>query len=593
MRLIAIVVLLSSLAWAGTFTAASCAYVDVNDCINGSGANTCLPGPATHTAVNGDIIKIPAGTCTWTTTLTVTVNITLIGADATAAISTIGSAGGGQTVLIDNVTKIPCVDAPLILFSNTAQGNVAMSVGNLTIQGQAADTGACSEHLKAVTFSHSVRLHDITYNSMTSTGIIVSSDPQGVADHITFNGDFKLGIDIRHNQYLQVGAFGDNSWAQPDTLGTANEFYVENVQDNVTHQSGAGTFECEYGGRCVLRYSNATYISTHGTDSTQRIRGIRHMEVYNNTLADNGATITEGMQLRAGTILYYNNTIRPTVSGNFATPVTIRTYREADGFTPWGPTPSSNHLAGCSGSSPFDNNQTPPGISGTAGSTSSLDKLIDLTANFPSTLPKTSTTVAYTLQNTTQGWASSISAVPSATEIDTFPSTGGIAHNWTTGDAYVVKLISDCLDQPGRGGNGATLLSGGDCCTTAPTPSGWPNEPLDPAYAFEDQKCAVGGTPPCPFTTVFNGNLGHVLPNKDFYDYNSSFTGASGTGQGLLSARPATCTPSVGYWATDTTTLYQCTSTNTWTVYYQPFTYPHPLVPQGTPAPAGGMFAKR
>ena len=45
---------------------------------------------------------------------------------------------------------------------------------------------------------------------------------------------------------------------------------------------------------------------------------------------------------------------------------------------------------------------------------------------------------------------------------------------------------------------------------------------------------------------------------------------------GLLADRPATCTTGVGYWATDTETLYTATSTNTWGTYYTPYTYPHP-----------------
>ena len=65
-------------------------------------------------------------------------------------------------------------------------------------------------------------------------------------------------------------------------------------------------------------------------------------------------------------------------------------------------------------------------------------------------------------------------------------------------------------------------------------------------------------------------------------------------------SRPATCTIGVGYWATDqdcTTvadancgvdpatpisgTLYRATETNTWTLFYQPYTYPHPLRGEG------------
>ena len=68
-----------------------------------------------------------------------------------------------------------------------------------------------------------------------------------------------------------------------------------------------------------------------------------------------------------------------------------------------------------------------------------------------------------------------------------------------------------------------------------------------------------------------------------------SFDGTRGVGQGLLAARPATCTAGaepntngVGYWATDTNTLYVCNPTNTWTAYYTPYTYPHPLTTGGT-----------
>jgi hypothetical protein len=101
---------------------------------------------------------------------------------------------------------------------------------------------------------------------------------------------------------------------------------------------------------------------------------------------------------------------------------------------------------------------------------------------------------------------------------------------------------------------------------------------------------------------VENGSSHHceqggytIMANQDFWLYDPSFDGSSGVGCGTLSVRPTACTPGVGYWATNQScsdltglvganpttpisgTLYKCTSPNTWTPYYTPFTYPHPL----------------
>jgi hypothetical protein len=98
----------------------------------------------------------------------------------------------------------------------------------------------------------------------------------------------------------------------------------------------------------------------------------------------------------------------------------------------------------------------------------------------------------------------------------------------------------------------------------------------------------------------------HMQLNRDIYQYTASFNGTSGVGVGTLASRPSTCTPTpesadagnggVGYWATDQGAwnqstsnprgsqfngadgvLYRCSTTNTWTVAYTPYTYPHPL----------------
>jgi hypothetical protein len=132
-----------------------------------------------------------------------------------------------------------------------------------------------------------------------------------------------------------------------------------------------------------------------------------------------------------------------------------------------------------------------------------------------------------------------------------------------------------CLDQVGRGPGdllandfGPTMINVATRCNSS-QPCAWPRQALEPVYEWLN-------TTPFPVFTVYEGDV--IQANRDYYAYTASFTGASGVGSGLLANRPATCTPKVAYWATDSRTLYQCTAANTWTSYYTPYTYPHPLV---------------
>lgn len=99
----------------------------------------------------------------------------------------------------------------------------------------------------------------------------------------------------------------------------------------------------------------------------------------------------------------------------------------------------------------------------------------------------------------------------------------------------------------------------------------------------------------------------HVVADRDYYDAvgtvqvsaSSPFNGTTGTGFGTLVRRPTTCTHTtapdgdngggVMYWASDAGEwdstngatadgqLYRCSATDTWTLSYIPYTYPHPL----------------
>ena len=142
------------------------------------------------------------------------------------------------------------------------------------------------------------------------------------------------------------------------------------------------------------------------------------------------------------------------------------------------------------------------------------------------------------------------------------------------------------MDQPGRGFGDllANDFPNVTNVTRGCTPSqacAWPRQALEPAYEWLNTwNCSgCGGG----FVNVSESDV--LAANRDYYLWTGSFTGATGVGSGTLAARPSTCTTGVGYWGTNTNTLYRCTATNTWTTYYQPYTYPHPLI-AGAPPPS-------
>ena len=150
---------------------------------------------------------------------------------------------------------------------------------------------------------------------------------------------------------------------------------------------------------------------------------------------------------------------------------------------------------------------------------------------------------------------------------------------------------SQCLDQPGTGA-GLLMNSGASPKPTLVSTGnpGWPNPAIDPVYQAGDFPSGGGG-----LNASVNANTSHIIANSEYYaavsnsaqtSATSPFNGTTGTGYGTLARRPTTCTPTVGYWATDQGTwnnggpggvLYLCKTANTWTASYTPYTYPHPL----------------
>jgi hypothetical protein len=133
-----------------------------------------------------------------------------------------------------------------------------------------------------------------------------------------------------------------------------------------------------------------------------------------------------------------------------------------------------------------------------------------------------------------------------------------------------------------------------DCIVATDSVDGQPMH-VSSTYLWGNIKDTTGNFVSATITTQCVAPCDQIDENVAWWQHTSSFDGTSGVGCGTLASRPSTCSVGVGYWATDQScsdlsgmtgvqpttqidgTLYTCTSPNTWTSYYTPYAYPHPL----------------
>lgn len=494
----------------------------VTSCTAASNSQTDVQTALNSINLTNTVLTIPttpSSSVTWSTgvALTTTLSITIQGCGTIAT----SDAHGNPVTYNDCLTITDAGSAaPLFHFTTNSGGSTQLiRITGITIH----DGGDASWLLSLGGGPGNIRV-DHNHFVATGNGAIARIYSYGVADHNLVVSP----VASTHNgfQIFSNDNSGNASWHAASQFGSANFFFIENN----TFTEGFAN-DCNVGGRYVGRYNtltvsngnNGASFQEHATGAVQTPpwRGCRAWEVYNNWMTSaGGAQSFSASQEFSATGLQHGNTVT-----NFVQDVRLVNDRDQK---------QTNYT------------QVPP----------------------------------------PNGWGycgTLYSGVSSAWD-------GNFNNGGSNG--------SPCLDQPGRGqgdilqGNFPTVCDASTTdCTNSIYTGRWPSQYLEPVYVWGETLSSVGSV------VTADNYENNMLQNRDWYtDVGASCTAGgtctSGIGTGLSTNKPTTCTAGlggtyytsptgsygVGFWATDNSTLYVCTSANTWTAVYTPYTYPHPLV---------------
>ncbi len=567
-------VALANCVSATTRTAASAEYSDVKT--------------QTDAAVAGDTVVIPAGTATWTSTLTITKNITLQGqtlitgdhtnVDGTSHLSTMSATD--VTVIRDDVPRIG--SAPAIIRFQTVDSGDLPRVSGITFKyGTTVLTVNANGRLRIEGESKAFRVDHCHFDTLYGAALVQHDWAFGLVDHCIFDTLSRTGATMNETVTLHQDSygggtndFGDGSWAAAANYGSSEFVVFEDCSFNnpSSSKTTVGGTDCWDGGRYVARYClwNNTRPGMHGTESGGRARGSRALEFYNNVITyhspESGANLGQG---RGGGILNHDNQY----FGDM-TRLPLTANREYQFFSTWG-------AAG--GNNPIDKNDA-HGVYSTGTCTATTSTTMD----HASDASATDHWVGYSLNNTVTGKCAYITA-STATRL-TFLAGGATGTAtplaFTIGDTYAIYKIIYAVDQAGMGAG--LLMKNNPMVIAATGLAGWAEQDTvtEPLYSWANTKNGA------VWADIFQNesNFPSIAENRDFYNAvggvqtnaTTPFNGTVGTGFGTLARRPTTCTTGVGYEATDASVFYQCSATNTWSAYYTPLVYPHPLTGNAT-----------
>ena len=585
----ALILAASGAAQAKSVTALSPSFFDVTKAIGSAG--------------DGDTVIVPAGTATWTATLVITKAITLMGQTTTDSLA--GTAkdqttiqynlNGGPLISVQSVAGKPYRVTGFTFGSISSVATKNMLI-NLTGESQSVRLDHCHFALATKPQASMVQVGGLVY---------------GVADHNVI--EQPRTITFRCYNGTKGDLNGNFSWSQPTGWGGSQFFfiednYVKNFSTVVTSLTDGGA-----GCKMVVRHNHCYNVhqgGVHGTEGQRR--GGRAMEIYNNDFHNTFADTVGG--IRSGGLLFYNNTFE---GGPWQSHYSLSVYRvqntwsrprggSSQAFTGWGGADGScpwdvNETEGkaltnppgayVEGHAPFQYFPTTPGTWATAGAGTTELKIVDQSNPGWTTgkwkdfgILKKDDGLHNIIDDTTNG---NTNLVPSTV------SFTGYRMTWAPGSQYQIHKCLVALDQQSRGQGDLVTGTPNHYVNSKTGTRAWPHQQLDPVYSW-NSRVIPGG--------AYIGVQSHepvMHENTDYYNQAAPVDGVQkvGVGVGTLAGRPARGVngtdiagvtkdpPGTAYWATDVPSKNGSTDKGAlyvwrggaWVLYYQPYTYPHPL----------------
>lgn len=446
-----------------------------------------------HVAQGGDTIRVPAGTFTWTTGVTLIKNITLQGA------------GINQTIVKDGVQGT-C----LIRWNYSTLFNARPRLTGITFKDGGRTRGGSAPsgilHFDGSNTKGSYFRFD-NCQFLDMAGTIVTQNVLGVFDHDTFVNSAKAHVVIYvYNKTWNGGEYADGSWSDTSHFGTDQFLFIENCTATNLENSVSALVDGYGGARFVVRHCVLTKkkVTVHGTESGgNRVRGGRAVEVYNNVFNGGSLGVHMVIEGRSGVVIAHHNTI----SGFWEPQFLLRCYRTFYPFQPW---------AGADGTSQWDVNDTAgPFYNGAASAVSQGTTVSVANANFTP-----NRWVGYSIKRTTN--LQNLNTLNYATILSnnahsiTYTNNGGWGTRtlgFSAGDTFAIYKIVHALDQPGR--------SGGTFVTRNPPIRLRPNDQItEPCYSWSNGGVNFGTLDPViregvhyHNNTVLPGYVPYVYPH--------------------------------------------------------------------------------